>query len=1350
MAVEDVWAEMRAEKPAPALASLGRKSKPATSKSAKSGKATKAKQLDSTMSWATSWGLHVGKQKGEAIPALLEVSEPPETALDRVIEDDVSWSPETFTAAVARDMNLLTEDAVTVRLESLQKIHRVVRPSLPTDVLDAATDVLLKPLLKRLSDSSERAREIAARVVIVLIDGASDREIASSISYVVPVLVSRLACQDIDGISHLPEVMRPKPEQRPSLHHAIESSEEVRLALVELTRSLLQRFIPYPNLLVTYIDEVVGICRAFCMDPFADVKATACENMELLCYNHHEMLLYFAEPLGRSLTSCLVHQHSKIKFFALRALTAVFKCGVWKKNHEVVQHLVAWQDPNMVPVKAFYDPVASTTVNYFSSLTFSQSPAVRRFWFETLGYWILKVEDKVDHEPHIFPYLLSGLFDDNDEIAMEVFWLLEKLGEEVYEVEEAANIRDYKQYGFDYQWTYNGRGFVPFPCCNQWRLRGTKDKPLSPYRRKPQGPDHLGTRSADREAEVDIDLGEPIDIPTRSYAWPLLKDLQVFPTFPRPRLGSRHYVRKHTRRYIKALFNDVVDFRDCTALNAGKLLMVTIAYAEEAIMEWIKDVDDAMVRFYSGKAAMGRSSELIEVYDKCLILLGAYLDPNSLWTQAKPAFTPDSFLNMPQRVAMVEIFTKQLQGAVLVIASLDDDSIRWGRLSKIIPEVLTAMMESDLLYDPQTATRKVLWELLKMLLTDELRPYYTAEQVTQLLCLGLTVAAEPPPELRADFLALKTNAGEVLSQTQWADDAFIAELMALLADIPAAPTAEGGGGILSSCFAAALDFADFSAFRALAAIAPVDVLCAHADAFVARLAAYASEGDNGTRVLTFSVVRQLVDKCTKDGGAAAQALANDALTRCIPPVIHGIRELQTTAVAPSSSTAAKTDLAALDDGDLDDGVVVEGGEENAIDLDDIDLDDGVVVEEVRPLAAATAASAGKIIEAVNMDELDDIDDEPGMVEKVTEKARMIEEDTAHPTDGEEKSALTATKLTPGQELDEDDMDDEPRAPLLVAATPYVVLMSALAVLQQSVRDTPAGFLDLSGWWAPLVGLVGDSGIYVRLRAALEKTERISRGKSLQDDLSMAVEKAIREEAFRRADRLQCSAAATLILAGDRNSWPQDRVDELRPLFGALLPDVDDLDEKFGRGYFVRSLPPSVAMYMGTLLRHTVAAKWRGTTTLRDDAQRAIAQIDLSRTPVSRLRGKPWEEGRESAALEKTIGALLELNLVLPPPDQEAVNVPTKASGLTLGAVEGNGVIPHEVEKLLDENSEALRWNAAFVLYELAIELVRQFTAQAAKLDRKWNEEGMQARNMLLDDITKRGFHQQREKTKFSS
>jgi hypothetical protein len=1353
--VDDVWADMRREKVGPALASLGRKTKPA----AKKGPKARAKQLDSTMAWTKSWGLQVAAVKTEVAPVLIEaVSEPPETMLDTFLDESVSWTPESFMAAVARDINLLSEDSVQVRLESLQKLARLVSSSLPTDVFDAAIDVLLKPLLKRFADASERNREIACKIVMVLMEGVTDSEISQSLPYLVPVLVSRLQCEDIDGVSHLPEVARPKPEQRPSLHYAIETSEEVRLCLAHVTRALLQRLVPYPNLMVTYIDEVVGVCRAFAMDPFADVKALACENMELLCYHHYEMLLHFTEPLGRSLCSCLTHNHAKIKHLALRALTAVLKCGTWKHNHEVIQLLVAWQDPNLVPVKAFYDPLASTTVNYMSSLTFCQTPSVRRFWFETLAHWILTVTDKVDHEPHIFPYLLSGMFDDNDEIALESFWLMEKLGE-LYEQEEAKDLKDIQQYGFEYQWTYNGRGFVPFPCCGQWRLRGSANKPLSPYRRKPAGPDHLGTRAEDRAAEVEIDLGDPIALPAgRSYAWPTFRDLEVYPVLPRPRLGARHYVRKHTRRYIKALFNDVVDFRDCTALNAGRLFMVTIAYAEEGCSEWIKEIDDALVRFYSGKAAMGRSPELVEVYDKCLIQLGAFLDPRSYWMQAKLAFSPDSFLGMAERVGTVEILTKQIRGSCLVLASLEDPSVRWGRLEPIIPDILTALMESDLLFEAPSATRKVLWGLVKELLVEELRPYYSAEQVTQLLCLGITIAAEPAPELRADLVAIKLNAGDVLSQEQWADEESLEELLQQLADIPSAPSSEGAG-LIGACFQNLLDFADFAAFRGLAGIAAVSVISANSERFFARLKSYILTGDQGTRVLGLGIVRKIVQKSAKDGSDVARQVANAAIA-CLPPVLTGIQELQTTAV---TEEVEGVDMEALDDSPTE----IKALDDGPIDLDDIDLDDGVIVEEIQPSSVGT--SDGPVIQAVDMDELDGLDDTPGSAINMNEldgdesEAELRRKEMAayeelkasgatSPLDVEEHTKrvneIATANPKDGEEAEDDGEEDIEKAPLLIAKTPYVVLISALAVLQQSLRDCPSGFLDVdSSWWVPLVTIVADGALSNRLRNALERAERTSRGYDTKQDFSMNVEKMLREESFKRADRLRCSAAATLTLAGDRSNWPTERVDELRPLFTALKPSEKDANPLFGQVFFVRSLPPALAMHIGTLAHHAVAPKWRGNAAVRDDATRAIARLDISGQPVSRLRGKEWSTEEKRSALEKTVHALMELNLVLPP-DSEARNAPAGTSGLVLGQLTDNNLVPSEVEQLLAESDETLRWNAAFVLYEVGIELVRQFTALVPDLEKEWKAEGLQGRVMLLEDLCRKGLIQQREKTSF--
>lgn len=1381
MEVEALWEQMRAE-PAPrALASLGMRSKKKPAAKAKG----KAKQLDSTMGWASSWGVAVRERSVERTPVAVEVVEPPPTQLDALAqEESVVWTPDSFTSAVARDVNLLAEGSVQVRLESLQKLERVVVESLPTDVLDAALDLLLKPVLKRVSDPSERSREIAVRIVTALVEGASDREFVPCLAYVVPVLVARMACEDIDGIANLPEVMRPKPEQKPCLHYAIENSEEVRLGLAQLVRALLQRMAPFQQLLLTYIDEVVGVCRAQAMDPFAAVKAVACENMELLCYQHYEMLLHFTLAMGRSLCSCLVHNHARMKIAGLRAITAVFKCGVWKHNHEVIQHLVAWQDPNLVPVKAFYDPLASTTVNYFASLTFAQSPAVRRFWFETLAYWLLRVEDKVDHEPHIFPYLLSGLFDENVEIALEVFWLLERVGE-MYEEQEEKDLRDERQYGFELAWTYNGRGFCPFPTCGQWRLRGENGVPLSPYRRKPSGPDHRGTRTADRVREAEIELGEPLEVPARNYSWPLFRDLEVFPVLPRPRLGSRHYVRKHTRRYIKALFNNVTDFRDCTAMNAAQLLMVTIAYTEEGVTEWIHDINHTIVRFYAGKAAMGRSAELVDVYDRCCAQLGAFLDANALWAQARDAFDPASIQAMPERVATVEIYTRQLRGGILVLGSLDDPAEKWGKLTEVIPDILETFLASDLLFEAPAATREVLWGLLLELLTPELRPWYSAEQVTKLLCLGVTIAASPPPQLRADLLALQSNAQEMLAQAQWADPKALDELFGLLAKIPAAP-AQDGAGLLGAGFLALLEFADFPSFRALAEIAPVSVLHAaeHAPAFLERLESFCATGSEaGTRVLALGVAGRIVARCLVSEDPEARSLANEVLARTVPPVLAGMQDLLPVLSAPAAEEDGVL-VEELDKEMLEDGVLVEEvavpaasgglGADGPVLADSLDMDalDDEPAFCPPPRAAAEVTGLGVVVDGKRTggDAVADFDHDfaaspafkgprPGWIfttraqgtgyyrDQALEEVAEADLDDLDELDGDEPgqalvpaAAKTAPAPPPAEPAEDDDGDEDvEKLPLLVASTPYVVLASALAVLQRAVAPAPAGFLRPADWWKPLVTLAGDSSLHTRLRAALERGERAARGLDAKADLAVKTSVGIRSEADKRADRARCSAISTLLLAGAREGWPAELLDALRPLFGALSPSVDDVPSDFRamQNFFMRGLPSSVALYLAALLRHAVAPKHRGVATMRDDAPRTIARIDMKRTAVSRLRGAAWPAEEQRRALESTVGALLELNLILPP-DPEARNVPAQSTGQQLGvAADGTGLFSAEVDKIIGESDEALRWNAALVLTELACELVRQFTVPAIELHRDWGEAGMHGRVFLLDDILRR-------------
>merc|ERR1719262_666377 len=174
-----------------------------------------------------------------------------------------------------------------------------------------------------MKDKSEKCREVSIIILRTLLENTS--EVGTSMPYVFPLLVARLGCEDLEGTAHLPEVARPAPEQKPTqIIRPVEDSEEVRLELAKLVRSFFLRC--NQNQILSYIDEATGILRAQNMDPFPAVKLMACETMASFCYNHSEMLLHFTEPMGRSLTSCLTHNHAKIRIAALRALVAVFYC----------------------------------------------------------------------------------------------------------------------------------------------------------------------------------------------------------------------------------------------------------------------------------------------------------------------------------------------------------------------------------------------------------------------------------------------------------------------------------------------------------------------------------------------------------------------------------------------------------------------------------------------------------------------------------------------------------------------------------------------------------------------------------------------------------------------------------------------------------------------------------------------------------------------------------------------------------------------------------------------------------------------------------------------------------------
>ena len=68
------------------------------------------------------------------------------------------------------------------------------------------------------------------------------------------------------------------------------------------------------------------------MDPAPEVQKTACETLEITCKLYKDLLLHYTEIMGRAVLLPLISKKSKIRIAGLRALTAIFWCGLYKYN----------------------------------------------------------------------------------------------------------------------------------------------------------------------------------------------------------------------------------------------------------------------------------------------------------------------------------------------------------------------------------------------------------------------------------------------------------------------------------------------------------------------------------------------------------------------------------------------------------------------------------------------------------------------------------------------------------------------------------------------------------------------------------------------------------------------------------------------------------------------------------------------------------------------------------------------------------------------------------------------------------------------------------------------------------
>ena len=151
------------------------------------------------------------------------------------------------------------------------------KPTVP--VYQELLGKLQKPLLKRFNDKVEKNRELAALILREMFTRVHDLTFA--VPYLIPILVDRLNAYNLEGTDGMDEKHIPAPSQKPHVMvDPPESSEEVRVILAEITTIVIAT--TDFNCLRPYVDDIVNICRALCMDPHGSVIIEGCSSMNAL------------------------------------------------------------------------------------------------------------------------------------------------------------------------------------------------------------------------------------------------------------------------------------------------------------------------------------------------------------------------------------------------------------------------------------------------------------------------------------------------------------------------------------------------------------------------------------------------------------------------------------------------------------------------------------------------------------------------------------------------------------------------------------------------------------------------------------------------------------------------------------------------------------------------------------------------------------------------------------------------------------------------------------------------------------------------------------------------------------
>ena len=494
--------------------------------------------------------------------------------------------PQYVFSFITRSINLINDGDKKTKKDTVISLHKFIcldQPSIKRELIQEILVSFNGNLIKfSLFNEIDKIREYSLKILIYLY--ANCVNLTKFLPFIFSALANKLQCDDLEGYGNMPEDIRPTPSQNPQKVISVtENIEEIRILYLKLLETIICHENAVKDDFRLFVQDIVNITRTLCMDPAPNVVVVACNFCKTLAINFgKDLLFYFNSILSRGILYALSHKQAKLRLAALEAMDKLMFCSPYKKNVEIMEQLIGFRDPNIVPIKDFYEP--STKFNYLAFLSSDSNQGVLLKYYEVIFDWLLNTEDRVDHESRLIPYVLTGLFNKNELVSNFVLEKFIEMGE-LHEKINAKDYREQKEYGVDAPW--------------------------------------LKYINADKNFSIPY----------------------PFPIKNRPGLGCRKIVLSYIRRYIKNLTREFEGIDNEIKYKVANLLLYSIVYSEEGIVEYLdgilllfmkdflktsnNNIDNLERNIFVNKNAISLTIEINDILIKSAEMIGIFCDFDS-------------------------------------------------------------------------------------------------------------------------------------------------------------------------------------------------------------------------------------------------------------------------------------------------------------------------------------------------------------------------------------------------------------------------------------------------------------------------------------------------------------------------------------------------------------------------------------------------------------------------------------------------------------------------------------------------------------------------------------------------